>query len=49
MKEELFWLREWNSPFELAEELKGWFESYNIGYLHSALGYKVPIRFEAEY
>jgi len=49
MKEELLWLREWTSPFELTDELSAWIEKYNRGYLHSALGYKPPIKFEEEY
>ena len=49
MKEELLWLREWTSPFELADALEQWVKYYNGSYLHSALGYKPPIRFEEEY
>jgi putative transposase len=49
MKEELLWLREWTSPFELADTLGKWIEYYNGRYLHSALGYKSPIKFEEEY
>ena len=49
MKEELLWLREWNSPFELTDALKEWVPFYNEDYLHSALGYKSPIKFEEEY
>jgi putative transposase len=49
MKEELFWLREWDSPFILAEELKTWAEYYNTRYLHSTLGYRTPNKFEEEY
>ena len=49
MEEELIWLREWNSPFELADALGKWIEYYNGKYLHSALGYKTPIKFEEEY
>ena len=49
MKEELLWLREWASPFELADEVKKWIEHYNQNYLHSALGYKAPNQFEKEY
>jgi putative transposase len=49
MKEELIWLREWNSPFELADALSSWVTYYNGSYLHSALGYKSPIKFEEEY
>jgi putative transposase len=49
MKEELLWLREWTSPFELADALGRWIEYYNAKYLHSALGYKAPNKFEEEY
>lgn len=49
MKEELLWLREWTSPFELADALGQWIRYYNGSYLHSALGYKSPIKFEEEY
>ena len=49
MKEELLWLREWSSPFELTEALDEWIEYYNRFYLHSALGYRSPIKFEQEY
>jgi putative transposase len=49
MKEELLWLREWTSPFELADALGKWIEYYNKTYLHSALDYKSPEKFEEEY
>jgi putative transposase len=49
MKEELLWLREWHSSFELADALGSWVASYNRSYLHSALGYKPPLQFEKEY
>jgi transposase InsO family protein len=50
LKEELFWLREWHSPFEIVKELENWVEiKYNNGYLHSALGAKTPRQFEIEY
>jgi putative transposase len=49
MKEELIWLREWTSPFELADALGKWIGNYNSSYLHSSLGYKPPIKFEEEY
>ncbi len=49
MKEELLWLREWRSPFELVNQLKEWVEYYNNCYLHSALGYKTPNQFEKEF
>jgi putative transposase len=49
MKEELLWLWDWTSPFELADSLKKWVSYYNGSYLHSALGYKTPKQFEEEY
>jgi transposase InsO family protein len=49
LKEELLWLREWTSPFDLAEQLKNWVDYYNDRYLHSALSYKAPNQFEKEY
>ena len=38
MKEELFWLREWESERELSLELDKWVDYYNRSYLHSANG-----------
>jgi transposase InsO family protein len=49
MKEELLWLREWQSPFELTDSLSKWIEYYNKEYLHSTLGYKSPNKFKEEY
>ncbi len=49
IKEELLWLREWNSPFELADALGKWINYYNNYYLHSTLGYKTPNKYEEEY
>ena len=49
LKEELLWLREWRSPFELETELASWIEQYNGCYLHSKLRYKSPRQFELEY
>ena len=49
LKEELLWLREWNSPFHLAKELQIWIENYNNAYLHSSLGYKSPRQAEIEF
>ncbi len=44
MKEELLWLREWESERELGYELDKWIDYYNRSYLHSALGYHTPIQ-----
>jgi transposase InsO family protein len=49
MKEELLWLREWHSPFELADALGKWIKNYNQSYLHSSLGYRSPAQVEQEY
>ena len=49
LKEECLWLHEFDSLDELTMIMKDWFNSYNNSYLHSSLGYKSPLRFEAEY
>ena len=49
MKEELFWLREWENNRELSLELDKWVDYYNTSYLHSTLGYKSPTKKEAEF
>ena len=50
LKEECLWLREWTSPFELADGLKAWIEkNYNEQYLHSALGYRTPVAWEQQW
>jgi len=49
MKEELFWLSEWESERELSQELDKWVDYYNISYLHSAHGYMTPTQSEEEY
>ena len=49
LKEELLWLREWKNASELAEVLDKWIPGYNENYLHSALGYCPPNRFEEKY
>jgi len=49
MKEELFWLREWQNERELSIELDRWVEYYNKNYLHSAHVYRTPIQVEVEF
>jgi len=49
MKEELFWLREWESEREITLELDKWVQYYNGNYLHSALGCNSPIRLDSEF
>jgi len=49
IKEELFWLREWESERELSLELDKWVDYYNMSYLHSAHGYHTPIQAQEDY
>jgi transposase InsO family protein len=49
LKEELLWLREWHSPFDLADAMGIWVEGYNRSYLHSALGYRSPLEVQEDY
>ncbi len=49
VKEELCWLREWSSVEELVAEMGKFVEYFNENYLHSALDYKTPNAFEAEW
>ena len=49
MKEELFWLKEWENERELSLELDKWVQCYNRSYLHSAYGYRTPVQAEEEY
>ncbi len=49
IKEELLWLREWDSETELSHELNKWVEYYNTSYLHSAHGYRTPVQVQEEY
>jgi len=48
MKEELFWLREWENEREVSLELDKWIDYYNSSYLHSAHGYRSPNQAEEE-
>jgi transposase InsO family protein len=49
MKEELLWLREWNSIEQVKTALTKWVKEYNESYLHSAHGYRPPMLVEAEF
>lgn len=49
LKEELLWLREWQHADEIDLELTNWIEYYNESYLHSALGYQPPNKYEETY
>jgi len=49
IKEDLIWLEEWESAFELEKELKLWVEQYNGDFPHSSLLYKTPDQAEKHY
>jgi len=49
LKEELLWLREWESHNEAETALTEWIKSYNENYLHSAHGYRSPAWAEKHY
>jgi len=49
LKEELFWLREWASPDQIATALDTWVEQYNETYRHSSLGYSTPNEHERQH
>ena len=42
LKEELFWIKEWQGVKQVEDALNKWVENYNRTYLHSALGYRSP-------
>ena len=42
IKEELFWLQEWQSLEHLSTALRQWIQGFNTLYLHSALGWNTP-------
>lgn len=48
-KEELFWLKEWQSIKQVEDALNSWVKEYNTSYLHSSLGYKTPLSREENY
>ncbi len=49
LKEELLWLSEWHTIEAIKTALDKFVEEFNENYLHSALGYKTPNKFEAEH
>jgi len=50
LKEDLIWLKleQWETPFDVEEDLKAWIGRYNNDYPHSSLGYKTPVQYEKE-
>ena len=48
MKEEVIWLRDWDSADELREALLAWQVRYNTRRPHQALGWKPPAEYRAQ-
>ena len=48
MKEEVVWLRDWNTADELRDALLAWQHRYNTARPHQALGWKTPAEYRAE-
>jgi putative transposase len=48
MKEEVIWLRDWDSADELREALLAWQVRYNTRRPHQSLGWKTPAEYRAE-
>ena len=48
MKEEVVWLRDWETADELLEALLAWQRRYNTQRPHQALGWKTPAEYRAE-
>ena len=49
LKEELAWINELTIPTAFVDALNHWIEQYNNSYLHSALGYRPPEKFENDF
>jgi hypothetical protein len=42
IKEDLVWVRDWDSSFDFERAFKGWVEAYNTDFPHMALGLYDP-------
>ncbi len=49
IKEDLIWIKEWESTSQLEDELKAWIVRYNTDFPHSSLNYKTPEQFEKKH
>ena len=49
IKEDLIWIREFESPFELDKALNQWVIKYNTVFPHSSLGYQTPQEAECRF
>lgn len=47
MKEEVIWLRDWNSAAELREAITAWLVKYNTRRAHQSLGWMTPSEYRA--
>jgi putative transposase len=47
MKEEVIWLRDWNTAAELREALKVWLVKYHTRRAHQSLGWMTPSEYRA--
>ena len=45
IKEDLVWVREWDSSFAFERAFKNWVEAYNSDFPHMSLGYQTPQQF----
>ncbi|MGC3998575.1 MAG: integrase core domain-containing protein [Anaeromyxobacter sp.] len=48
MKEEVIWLRDWDTAEQLREAVLAWQHRYNTQRPHQALGWKTPAEYRAE-
>ncbi|WP_022852715.1 integrase core domain-containing protein, partial [Thermodesulfatator atlanticus] len=49
IKEELIWISEFRNLIEAKDRIGDWIRRYNREYVHSALSYMSPEKFEARY
>ena len=48
MKEEVVWLRDWDTADQLREAITAWLDTYNRRRAHQSLGWKTPAEYRAE-
>lgn len=47
MKEEVIWLRDWNTAAELREPITAWLVKYHTRRAHQSLGWMTPSEYRA--
>ncbi|MBP7161981.1 MAG: integrase core domain-containing protein [Candidatus Omnitrophica bacterium] len=45
IKEDFFWINEWDNPFDLQDDFKRWVNDYNTDFPHQALFFATPEEF----